>query len=307
MTSHNSVTVFAPATVANVACGFDILGFAVGEPGDELVATLVDKPGVRITRISGDQGLLTTDSEKNAATVGVIKMLRDLNVDKGIEIQLHKKMPLGSGLGSSAASASAGVFAVNELVGKPFSRQELVAYAMEGERVACGAAHADNVAPALLGGFVAVRSYKPLDVIAIPTELDLYCLLVKPRLEVMTKHAREVMGETIYLKEHVTQTGNLAGVVAGLMGNDVSLFSRSLVDVVAEPKRAPLIPGYYAIKALMLENGAIGCFISGSGPSICGLYLDVETVKKAAEALEGEGCDIYLTKVNQEGVKVYRS
>jgi homoserine kinase len=302
--TNTSVTVFSPATVGNVACGFDVLGFAVGEPGDEVKATLSDEVGVRITKITGDGGVLPVDVAQNAASVGVIQLLLDLNVKNGIDIELHKKMPLGSGLGSSAASAVGGVYATNAVLGYPLTREELVPYAMMGEAVACGTAHADNVAPSLLGGFVAIRSYEPLEVIRIPTELELFCLLVKPRVEVMTEEAREVLGNTVTLKQHVTQTGNLSGLIVGLMTQDVDLIGRSMMDVIAEPKRSQWIPHYDDIKANLLKHGAIGCCISGSGPSVFSLFTDIEKAKQAEEKMRDFDVDLYLTKVNQEGVQV---
>ncbi len=300
--NRQTVTVFSPATVANIACGFDILGFAVGEPGDIVKATLSDEPGVRVVKITGDGGVLPTGSEKNAATAGVIKLLNDTNSKVGIEIELHKKMPLGSGLGSSAASAAGGVYAANVLLGSPLSRSELISYAMEGERVACGTAHADNVAPALLGGFVAVRSYNPLDVVRIPTELTFSCLLIKPHVEVMTKEARQVLGTEISLEQHVIQSGNLSGLLVGLMTNDSELVSRSIVDVIAEPKRSKWIPHYDEMKNYLMNQGAIGCCISGSGPSVFSLFTDREKAERAQEGLKDFEADFYLTDVNTNGV-----
>lgn len=300
--SRNSVTVFSPATVANIACGFDILGFAVGEPGDVVKATRTDEPGVRVSQVTGDGGVLPTDPKKNAATVGVIKLLRDTESQCGIEIELHKKMPLGSGMGSSAASAAGGVYAANILLGSPLSRSELVPYAMEGERVACGSAHADNVAPALLGGFVVVRSYDPLDVVRIPTELSFCCLLIKPHVEVMTQEARQVLGDHISLRQHIEQSGNLSGLLVGLMTNDVELVSRSLLDVIAEPKRSQWIPHYDEVKRFLMINGAVGCSISGSGPSIFSLFTDRSSAEKARQGLSHLEADSYLTEVNTYGV-----
>ncbi|MEM1282825.1 MAG: homoserine kinase [Chlamydiota bacterium] len=302
--SKKSVKVFAPATVANIACGFDVLGFAVGEPGDVVKATLSDEPGVRIVNMTGDDGVLTSNPERNAATVGVIKLLQDQVFEQGVEIELHKQMPLGSGLGSSAASAAGGVFAANILLGNPLSRRELVRYAMEGERVACGSAHADNVAPALIGGFVAVRSYDPLDVIRIPTDLSLTCLLIKPHVEVMTEEARLALGYEISLEQHVVQTGNLSGLLVGLMNNDVDLIKRCLVDVIAEPKRSRWIPRYDEMKDLLNSNGAIGCCISGSGPSLFALFSNEEEAKYTKDKLTHFDADFYLTQVNKGGVSV---
>jgi len=183
---NKSVKVFAPASVGNVACGFDVFGFAIDNPGDEVIAKLIDKPSVTISKISGDQGKLPLDPDKNTASVAIAQFLKQFNSHQGIDIELHKKMPLGSGLGSSAASAVAGVVAANELLGNPLPTKELLPFAIAGERVASGSVHADNVAPSLLGGFILIRSYDPLDIIPISTPIDLVCAVVHPQIEIRT-------------------------------------------------------------------------------------------------------------------------
>ena len=183
---------FAPATVANVACGFDILGFAVANPGDEVVVKLREESGVTITKVTGEEGQLPQEADKNTAGVAALKFLEKIKSQKGVEIEVHKKMPLGSGLGSSAASAVASLVAINKLFNDPLSKRELLLLAMEGERVACGAAHADNVAPALFGGFILIRSYEPLDVIEIPVPRNLFCTIVHPQIEIKTEDARKI-------------------------------------------------------------------------------------------------------------------
>jgi homoserine kinase len=203
----DSIKIFAPATVANVACGFDIFGFAVDNPGDEVVVRKRNQKGIIITKITGDNGKLTYIPEKNAVTVPIIKFLEKIESEQGFELELHKKMPLGSGLGSSSASSVAGVYAVNELLGKPLTIKELLPFSMEGERVACGSAHADNVAPALLGGFIVVRSYNPLDTIKIPTPTDLFCTIVHPDIEVNTKDARFILRNEVSMKNTIAQMG----------------------------------------------------------------------------------------------------
>ncbi len=304
------VRVFSPATVANVSCGFDIFGFAIDEPGDEIIATASSKPGVRITRIVGDGGKLPLDPAKNSAAVSVMGLLKHVKSEQGIDIEVHKKMPMGSGLGSSAASAAGGVFAANLLLGSPLSSSELVPFAMEAEAAACGAAHADNVAPALLGGFVLIRSYQPLDVIKVPTQLELYCTVVHPDMEILTEHARKVLPKEIPLTQHVAQTGNVAGLVVGLMTGDASLISRSLSDVIVEPVRATLIPGFAAMKQAAREAGALGCSISGSGPSLFALSTSAaiaQTVGKAMQAAcfaAGMASDVFVSKMNPHGPKV---
>jgi homoserine kinase len=304
------ICVFAPATVANVACGFDIFGFALDIPGDELIVRLTSKPGVMITKITGDGGILPVDPEKNTAGVGVIKFLDFLKSKQGVEIEIHKKMPLGSGLGSSAASAAGSLFAVNQLLGSRVTRKELIPFAMESERIACGSAHADNVAAALLGGFVLIRSYQPLDIIEIPIQVDLYCTMLHPKIEVRTEIARKMLKKEIPMTQLVTQSGNAAGLIAGLMQGDISLISRSLEDVVVEPIRAALIPGFYAIKAAAIEAGALGCSISGSGPSLFALSQNKQQAKAIGGAMvnacknAGLDSDLYISLINKEGPKI---
>ncbi|HEX8548822.1 MAG TPA: homoserine kinase [Cytophagaceae bacterium] len=302
-----SIKVFAPATVANVACGFDILGFAVESPGDEVVLKLKDKSGVTIADITGDEGRLSRDAEKNTVGVSINRYLEHIQSGQGIEISLNKKMPLGSGLGSSAASAVAGVFAVNELLGMPMKQEELLPFAMEGERLACGSAHADNVAPSLLGGFVLIRSYDPLDVIKIPTPANLYCTIIHPHIEVQTKDARDILRKHIPMKDAITQWGNVAGLIAGLMQSDYGLIGRSMQDVIVEPIRAILIPGFNEVKRNALEAGAIGCGISGSGPSIFALSTDYDTAINVGKNMEKAfnainiGNEVYVSKINNSG------
>jgi homoserine kinase len=302
-----SIKVFASATVANVSCGFDVLGFAVDSPGDEAIVTKTDKKGVTITKITGDEGRLPLDPSKNTVSATIIKMLASIGSDQGFEIELHKKMPLGSGLGSSAASSVAGIFAVNELLGKPLLPIQLLPFAMEGERLASGTAHADNVAPALYGGFVLIRSYHPLDVIAIPTPSDLYASIVHPHIEVETRDARSILRKEIKLKDAITQWGNVAGLVTGLITNDYDLIGRSMQDVVVEPLRAILIPGFYDVKNAAIEVGALGGGISGSGPSIFALSKGIETAQKAGNAMVeafkqiGIESDLFVSKINAKG------
>jgi homoserine kinase len=305
-----TVRVFAPATVANVASGFDILGFAVNEPGDEVVATLTGPPGVRIARVTGDGGLISHDPARNTAGVSVQGLLAHTGSQAGIELELHKRMPLGSGLGSSAASAVAGVVAANELLGAGLSRAELLPFAMEAERVACGAAHADNVGPALLGGFVLIRSYAPLDVVPITAPDELVCAVVHPQVEIRTEDARRILKNRITMRDAVVQWGNTAGLIAGLLTSDYALVGRSLTDVIIEPARAILIPCFHRAKEAALASGALGCSISGSGPSIFALARGREAAEKAGAAMAdvyraaGIGCDVHVSPVNRRGAFV---
>ncbi|KEQ29887.1 homoserine kinase [Pedobacter antarcticus] len=284
---RDSVKVFAPATVANVVCGFDVLGFAVNAPGDEVIMRLVDEPGVKITKITGDDGRLPLDPAKNTVSASVQDYLKHIGrEDAGITIELHKKMPIGSGLGSSSASTVAGLFAVNTLFGNLLSRKELVPFAMKGEELACGYGHADNVAPALMGGFVLVRSYEPLDVISLPFPEDLCAAIVYPEVDVPTKDARQMIRSKVFLKDAVKQWGNVAGLVSGLYTSDYDLIGRSMVDVLVEPVRSILIPEFYAMRQLAMDLGAVGFGISGSGPSVFALTRNQETARKITDALQ---------------------
>jgi homoserine kinase len=306
----DSIRVFAPATVANVTCGFDILGFAVDRPGDELVLRKNNSGELRIARIHGDGGALPTDIGRNTCGVVLSRFLDRTGFDRGIEVELTKMMPLGSGLGSSAASAVAAAFAVNELFGRPLSRDELLPITMEAERMACGAAHADNVAPGLYGGFVLVRSYDPLDVVKLPVAGALHAAIVHPQIEVKTKDAREILRKEIYFCDSVKQSGNVAGLVAGLLMPDYGLISRSMHDYIVEPIRAILIPGYREVKAAALESGALGAGISGSGPSLFALSASEAVAEKAGERMRAIyreldiQCDLYLSEINQEGPRI---
>jgi len=307
----SSIRVFAPATVANVVCGFDVLGFAVNEPGDEVVMRLVDEPGVRLLKITGDDGRLPLDAGKNTVSAVVQYYLKHINrEDIGVEIELHKKMPIGSGLGSSSASTVAGLYAINQLMGNLLTAKGLVPFAMKGEELACGYGHADNVAPALMGGFVLVRSYEPLDLIALPTPENLFAAIVYPEVEVPTKDARQMIRSKVLLKDAVTQWGNVAGLVSGLFLNDIDLVGRSMKDVLVEPTRSILIPGFETLRELAMENGAVGFGISGSGPSVFALAKDEATARKITDAQQKHlfqlniNSNAYVSSVNAEGPRV---
>lgn len=305
-----AVRVYAPATVANVAAGFDILGFAVDEPGDEVTARLAGPPGVCISRVTGSDGSIPLDPARNTAGVSVLRLLDRLGSRAGIELELRKNMPLGSGLGSSAASAVAAVVAANELLDRPFERQDLLPFAMDAERVACGTGHADNVAPALLGGFLLIRSYDPLDLVRIATPSELVCTLVHPQIEIRTEDARRILKSKITMRDAVVQWGNTAGLVAGLLTNDYALVGRSLTDVIVEPARAILIPCFHDAKEAAIEAGALGCSISGSGPSMFVLSRGRDTAVAAGDAMAavyrsaGIGCEVYVSGINHRGATV---
>jgi homoserine kinase len=304
------VTAFAPATVANVSCGFDILGFAIDELGDKVEIQLAAHHELRVLEITGDEGRLPKDADKNTCTVAIQALLDRLGSNQGMDIKLHKGLPLGSGMGSSAASAAAALVAANALLGNPFSKHELVPFAMEAERIACGAAHADNVAPSLLGGFVLIRDYAPLDLNKLPVPEGLYCTLLHPHLELKTADSRSVLRKQISLQDAVIQSGNIAGLVAGLYEGDFGLISRSLKDVIAEPSRALLIPGFYELRESIRAVGALGSGISGSGPTIFVLSQGESVAREAGKVSReiyeriGLGVDVYVSEVNNKGAYV---
>lgn len=303
----DSIKIFAPASVANVACGFDIFGFAVDNPGDEIILKKNNTGKLNIISIEGEGGRLPLDPAKNTATISIQKFLEKIGSGQGFDMNLKKLMPLGSGMGSSAASAVAGVYAANVLMGKPLPQRDLLPFAMEGERIACGSAHADNVGPSLMGGFIVVRSYDPLDIIQIKTPSELYATIVHPQVEVNTKDARNILRREVSLKNTITQMGNVAGLIAGLMTPDYDLISRSLVDVIIEPIRSILIPQFDDVKNAAIENGALGCSISGSGPAMFALSKDLETAHKVGQAMQkgfakvGIESTSYVSTINQNG------
>ena len=307
----DQVKVFAPATVANVACGFDVLGFALDYPGDEVIARKNDSEKLTISKIHNGEGL-SCEPDDNVVTVAVQAMLDHLGSKQGIDFELFKGVKPGSGIGSSAASSAAAVVATNYLLDEPLKKVDLVQFAMMGEKLASGTAHADNVAPSVCGGFTLVRSYTPLDIVKIDSPEELWCAVIHPNLEVKTKDARRVLKGGIDLKKAIIQWGNVGGLIAGLYTSDYGLIGRSLVDVVIEPIRSILIPGYSDVKEACLKAGALGCSISGSGPSIftlCKGKEAAENVKKAmAEVYENYGVefDIHISKINSEGAKLLK-
>jgi homoserine kinase len=306
----DSIKVFAPATVANVACGFDIFGLAVENPGDEVIISKRKDDKIVIQEITGDDGKLTLDPAKNAVSVPIIKYLEKIGSSQGFDIKLNKKMPLGSGLGSSSASSVAGVYAVNQLMLEALSTNELLTFAMEGERIACGSAHADNVAPALLGGFVVIRSYVPLDFFKINTPPDLYVSIVHPDIEVNTKDARHILRNEVAMNKAISQMGNVAGMVTGLLTNNYDLIGRSMVDFIIEPIRSILIPQFFEVKMAAQDHGALGCSISGAGPSIFAFSKGIETAQKVGNAMQAEfkkaniNANLFVSGINQNGPRV---
>lgn len=305
------VRVYAPATVANVACGYDVLGFSIAEPGDEIVVRHSKKPGLHITKITGDGGKLPRDIRHNTAGVAAGDLLRHLGMlDRGVEMEIHKQMPFGSGLGSSAASAVAGAYAVNHLIGEPLTKKQLLPFAMAGESSADGAWHADNVAPCLLGGIVFIRSNEELDIAELPVPENLWAAVVHPELEILTKVAREILPKEVPLTNATQQIGNLGGLICGLIQSDYGLISRSIHDVIAEPRRQKLIPDFYKAKREAMAQGALGVSISGAGPSVFALCEGEEIARHAGQAISDVFSkvplenQIYVSKINPQGVHV---
>ncbi|WP_298882294.1 homoserine kinase [uncultured Polaribacter sp.] len=303
--------IFAPATVANVSCGFDSLGFAVDAVGDEMTFTKTAEKGVKITNITGAN--LTYDVDKNAASAVVKKMLIEANADFGIELTIHKGFSPGSGLGSSAASAAGAAFGANQLLGNIYSELELTKFAMFGEEVACGTPIADNVSAAIYGGFVLVRSYNPLEIIKLPVPNELRVVAIHPQIEVKTKDARDVLPTEIALKDAVTQWANVGGLIAGLYADNYELISNSLVDIIVEPVRKTLIPHFDDVKNAALNAGALGAGISGSGPTIFALCkgdaFAEDVYKSIQESYKNTGIDfeMFISKVNPNGMKILNS
>ena len=300
--------IFAPATVANVSCGFDSLGFAVDSVGDEMTFTKTKEKGVKITVITGAD--LTFDIDKNAASAVVKKILNDANANFGISLTIHKGFSPGSGLGSSAASAAGAAFGANQLLGNPFTELELTKFAMFGEEVACGTPIADNVSAAIFGGFVLVRSYKPLEIIKLPVPSALRVVAIHPQIEVKTKDAREVLPKEIALKDAVTQWANVGGLISGLHSSDYNLISNSLVDIIVEPARKNLIPFFDKVKESAMAAGALGAGISGSGPTIFALCKGDEIAKNVYKSIKksysntGINFELFISEINQEGIKI---
>ncbi len=301
------VKILAPATVANLVCGFDILGLCLHDPNDLMEVKLLNESKVVIH--SADGYPLPLDPAMNTAGAPLVEMLNEIAPDTGFEVTIHKKIKPGSGIGSSAASAAGAVVAANYLLGNKFSNQDLVRFAMFGEKVATGVKHADNIAPCIYGGITLIRSIYPLDIVSIPSP-DLFVTIVHPQIEVRTKDARQILRKEVLLKDAIKQWGNIAGLVAGFMQNDLDLIGRSLEDVIIEPVRSILIPGFDAVKTKCKEAGALGGGISGSGPSIFMLSKDettarnVETVMKEIYDSIGLAYHTYVTTINKTGVKI---
>lgn len=304
----DEIRIFSPATVANLSCGFDVLGCCLDNVGDEMMVRKNNSGRIRITRITGQD--LPLETEKNVAGIAVTAMLEKIGEKQGFDIEIHKNIKVGSGIGSSAASAAGAVFAVNLLLDKPYKEVELIPFAMEGERLASGNAHADNVAPALLGGFSLVKSYDPLEVLSLPCPEEIRMVILHPLIEIKTKDSRAILRQTISLKKAVTQWGNLAAFISGLYTQDYELLGRSLKDEIVEPIRAILIPYFPNLKETAMEAGAMGFGISGSGPSVFAMCKGDEKaleVKKAFHKFYSEkdiAFDLHLSRISKTGMKI---
>lgn len=301
------IKIFCPATIANLSCGFDVLGVCLDNVGDYMTFTKTPEKGVVIKQIIGAD--LPLDPQKNVAGVAALALIEKLQPDFGFEITIEKNIKAGSGIGSSAASAAGAVYGINALCGYPLTNKELIYYAMQGEALASGAAHADNVAPALLGGFSFIHSYEPLNVIAIESPEDLYATVIHPQIELKTKDARSVLKQTVSLKQAITQCGNLGGLICGLYTSDYDLISNSLHDEFVEAKRSLLIPNFAELKQTACDLGALGSGISGAGPSVFALCKSKEVAQRVAkgftEVVQNAGYpfDIHVSPINKQGIK----
>ncbi len=305
--SMNEIKIFSPATVANVACGFDVLGFCLDSVGDEMVIRKVEKKGIHITHIEGFD--LPKEAELNVAGVSALAMYNTLCINYGFEIEIYKNIKPGSGIGSSAASAVGSVFGMNELLGRPFNKTELTEFAIKGEALASKCEHADNLAPALFGGFTLVKSVSPLQILEIPTPDDLYATIIHPQIEIKTSESRAILPKEVALSDAITQWANVGSLVHALHTSNYDLIQDALHDVIVEPHRSQLIPHFSEVKAEVLKAGALGCGISGSGPSIFTLNKGLETANKVKEAMENVyaktdiAFEVHVSKINTKGVK----
>lgn len=306
---EKKIEVFCPATIANLSCGFDVLGLALEGVGDLMKLGLTEKAGVRITRITG--GDLPMEARKNVAGVAAMAVLEASDYKGGVEIEIEKHILPGSGIGSSAASAAGAVWAVNELVGNPFTLTELVGFAAKGEALASGAPHADNVAPALYGGITLIRSYDPLDIARVHCPPELHAVVLHPQIELKTSDSRGILKKNISLEQGIRQWGNVGGLITGFFTEDYGLISRSLEDGIIEPVRSLLIPGFAELRDQALKSGALGFGISGSGPSVFALTRGEKVAIRTEKAIQktyspmGIPFKTFVSKINRDGVRAF--
>lgn len=302
----NTIKIHTPATIANLVCGFDILGLALEEPYDEITMSLSEEPGIRISHTDGYG--LPEEASRNVSGAALQALMDEYQKSVGFDLIVHKHIMPGSGLGSSAASSAGAVVAANKLLGEPFTKHDLVRFAMHGEKLASGVKHADNITPAIYGGVTLIRSIFPLDIVPLSAP-PLYVAVVHPQIEVKTSDARQILRKEVQLKNAIRQWGNIAGLVTGLLQSDYALIGRSLEDVVVEPIRSILIPGFDEVKKRSKEAGALGGGISGSGPSLFMLCQEETTAHQVAgemKSVYGQlGLDhrVYVTRINKEGVR----
>jgi len=295
--------------MGNISCGYDILGLALEKPGDIVKIERKEQRGINITSISGDQQQLPTNPQKNTAGVAAQKFLEEFKIDVGLEMEIEKHMPTGSGLGSSAASAAAVLFGLNKLFGQPADRKTLVKIGIQSESVACGSGHADNIAPSLLGGIILIRSIDQPDIVNIHSPKNIFITLVYPHIEIKTEEARDILPHKIKLSQAVKQWGNIAGLISGFYTEDLDLIGRSMPDHIIEPVRSKLIPGYNEVKNEALKNGALGCSISGSGPTLFAFSENRTKAysigKKMEETFRGNKMEAnsWVSKINTKGAQ----
>ena len=302
------VRVFAPASIANLGCGFDIMGLALDEVGDILEMTATEGDGINITNCTDVP--LPEDIEENVITPVIRKFLEMIDKKAQIDVIIKQKIYPGSGIGSSAASSAAAAYGMNELFNCPLSDEEMVICAMEGENLASGGYHADNAAPALLGGIILIRGYEPLDIIQLPIPGNFYCAVVHPKIMVSTKAARSILPKAVPMHDAISQWGNVGGLVAGLYSGNIGLVGRAMRDAIAEPYRKQFIPGFDELRGKILQSGSMAMNISGSGPSVFSLSDKREIAHRAGEIMKehfdsrGINCEVYVVKVTNKGAKL---
>lgn len=308
MVLNKEIRIFSPGTVSNVSCGFDVLGFCLDTVGDEMVVRISSEKGIQITTIEGFD--LPFETHKNVAGVSAQALIEDLKPDCGFEIEIYKFIKPGSGIGSSAASAAGSVFAINELMGRPYTKTELARFAMKGEALASQSEHADNIAPAIFGGFTLVKSISPLEILRLPIPEELYATIIHPQIEIKTAEARAILPKSVPLQDAIAQWSNLGSLVHALHNGDYELLQRSLHDSIVEPYRSKLIPHFEDIKLATLASGALGIGISGSGPSIFALSKGEKTAKEVEDAMRkvytktAIQFETYVSKINSKGIKI---
>lgn len=304
----DTIKVFSPGSVTNLSCGYDILGFCLDKVGDTIIVKKIPEQGLRISSI--DKYDLPLSIDENVAGIAAKAMINEVKISHGLDIKIEKGIKPGSGIGSSAASSAGTVFAINKIIGSPFSDRELIRFAMEGEKYVSGSYHADNVSPILLGGITLVRSVKDLDIIKLPNPKDLIATIIRPEIEIKTSDSRKVVKSKVTIDKMVRQSANLAAFISSLYTEDYELMSNSIVDEIIEPDRALLIPEYYNIKKISLRAGAIACGISGSGPAIFSLSKSDKVANNILDKMSSHFDSVninyngFVSKINSEGVKV---